>query len=123
MHKSEHRIQDEIRLALSEYGIVLRLNSGKFWQGKRVWSNEFNQYVLTNLRPVQGCPQGTSDLLFVGKDIAFIECKDDKGKPLKEQEKFIKIMHSYGHKAGIARSVEEALKIIDRRKNDESIKD
>ena len=123
MSKSEHRIQDEIRLALSEYGIVLRLNSGKFWQGKRVWSNEFNQYVLINLRPVQGCPQGTSDLLFVGKDIAFIECKDDKGKPLKEQKKFIKIMHSYGHKAGIARSVEEALKIIDRRKLGESIKD
>ena len=112
MSKSEHRIQDEIRLALSEYGIVLRLNSGKFWQGKRVWSNEFHQYVLTNLRAVQGCPQGTADLLFIGKDIAFIECKDDKGKPLAEQEKFIEIMHEYGHKAGVARSVEDALKII-----------
>ena len=29
MAKSEHRIQDEIRLALSEHGVVLRLNSGK----------------------------------------------------------------------------------------------
>ncbi len=112
MSKSEHRIQDEIRLALSEYGIVLRLNSGKFWQGKRVWSNEFNQYVLTNLRPVQGCPPGTSDLLFIGSDIAFIECKDGKGKARTDQEKFINIIHSYGHKAGIARSVEEAKKII-----------
>lgn len=113
MSKSEHRIQDEIRLALSEYGVVLRLNSGKFWQGKRVWSNEFQQYVLTNLRPVQGCPPGTSDLLFIGnKNIAFIECKDNKGKTRDEQEKFIKIMHSYGHKAGVARSVEGAVEII-----------
>ena len=113
MSKSEHRIQDEIRLALSEYGIVLRLNSGKFWQGRRVWSNEFQQYVLIDLRPVQGCPQGTSDLLFIGeKNTAFIECKDDTGKLRPEQERFLSLMRSYGHRAGVARSVEDALKII-----------
>jgi hypothetical protein len=113
MSKSEHRVQDEIRLALSEYGIVLRLNSGKFWQGKRVWSNEFQQYVLIDLRPVQGCPPGTSDLLFIGNDnTSFIECKDDKGKLRPEQEKFLKLMQSYGHRAGVARSPEDALKIV-----------
>ena len=113
MSKSEHRIQDEIRLALSEHGIVLRLNSGKFWQGRRVWSNEFQQYVLVDLRPVQGCPPGTSDLLFIGENnVAFIECKDDKGKLRSEQERFIRIMHSCGHRAGVARSPEEALEII-----------
>lgn len=113
MSKSEHRIQDEIRLALSEHGVVLRLNSGKFWQGKRVWSNEFQQYVLIDLRPVQGCPPGTSDLLFIGNDnTSFIECKDDKGKLRPEQEKFIEIMRSYGHRAGVARSPADALKII-----------
>lgn len=113
MSKSEHRIQDEIRLVLSPHGIVLRLNSGKFWQGKRVWSNEFQQYVLIDLRPVQGCPPGTSDLLFIGdKNASFIECKDDKGKLRPEQEKFLKIMQSYGHRAGVARSPEDALKII-----------
>ena len=116
MSKSEHLIQDEIRLDLSQYGIVLRLNSGKFWQGKRVWSNEFNQYVLINLRPIQGCPEGTSDLLFLGENnnVAFIECKDDKGTAREKQEKFINIMHRYGIRAGIARSVEDALKIIGR---------
>ena len=114
MSKSEHLIQDEIRLALSEYGIVLRLNSGKFWQGKRVWSNEFNQYVLINLRPVQGLPEGTSDLLFLGENnnVAFIECKDDKGTAREKQVKFINLMHQYGIKAAIARSVEDALKIV-----------
>ena len=113
MNKSENRIQNEIRLALSPHGIVLRLNSGKFWQGKRVWSNEFQQYVLIDLRPVQGCPTGTSDLLFVGNNnTSFIECKDDKGKLRPEQEKFLKIVQSYGHRAGVARSPVDALKII-----------
>ena len=114
MNKSEHIIQDEIRLALSQYGVVLRLNSGKFWQGKRVWSNEFEQFVLIDLRSIQGCPEGTSDLLFLGENnnVAFIECKDHKGKTRDKQEKFIDIMHQYGIRAGIARSVEDALEII-----------
>ena len=113
MTKSEHTIQNEIRIGLSQYGIVLRLNSGKFWQGKRVWSNEYKQYVLINLRPVQGCPEGTSDLLFIGEnDIAFIEVKDNNGKLRSEQERFIRIIQEYGHKAGVSRSVDDALKII-----------
>lgn len=113
MAKSEHRIQDEIRLALSEHGVVLRLNSGKFWQGRRVWSNEFQQYVLVDLRPVQGCPPGTSDVLFIGdNNTSFIECKDDKGKLRPEQERFLSLMRLYGHRAGVARSVKEALSII-----------
>ena len=117
MSKLEHRIQDEIRLALSQYGIVLRLNSGKFWQGKRVWSNEFQQYVLIDLRPVQGCPPGTSDLLFIGHgNTSFIECKDDKGKLRPDQERFLNLMQSYGHKAGVARSPEDALEIISNKR-------
>jgi hypothetical protein len=114
MGKSEHRIQQEIQLSASQYGIVLRLNSGKFWQGKRVWSEEFKQFVLINLRPIQGCPEGTPDLLFLGENnnVAFIECKDDKGKTRDKQKKFINIMHQYGIKAGVARSVENALEII-----------
>lgn len=114
MSKPEHRIQQEIQLSLSEHGIVLRLNSGKFWQGKRIWSNEFQQFVLINLRPIQGCPEGTPDLLFLGEngDIAFIECKDDKGKTRDKQDKFINVMHGCGIRAGVARNVEDALKII-----------
>ena len=109
----EHDIQNDIRLELSKHGIVLRLNSGKFWQGKRVWSNEFEDFVLTNLRPVQGCPEGTSDLLFVGENnIAFIEVKDDKGRLRNKQKKFMDIVQSYGHKAGMARTADDALKII-----------
>lgn len=112
--KSENRIQSEIRLALSQYGIVLRLNSGKFWQGERVWSNEFQQYVLVNLRTVQGCPEGTPDLLYLGEgnNVAFLECKNKKGAAREKQKRFIEIMHQYGIKASLARSTEDALKII-----------
>ena len=114
MGKLEHTIQNEIRLALSPYGIVLRLNSGKFWQGQRVWSNEFKQYVLINLRPVQGCPEGTPDLLFIGDhNLAFIEVKNDKGRLRAEQQRFKDIVQTFGHKVGIARSTEDALKIIE----------
>ena len=114
MGKSENTIQNEIRLALSQHGIVLRLNSGKFWQGERVWSKEFNQYVLVNLRLVQGCPEGTPDLLFLGSEsnFAFVECKTKKGAAREKQKRFIEIMKQYGIKADLARSPEDALKII-----------
>ena len=112
--KSEHRIQDEIRLALSKYGIVLRLNSGKAYGGDRVWDSKRNQYILINLRTVALCPKGTADVLFVGEggNVAFIECKDDKGRTSQSQEVFIEMMKKYGFRAGVARSVEDALKII-----------
>ena len=114
MNKSEHRIQDEIRLALSQYGIVLRLNSGKAYGGKRIFDSRRNQYILTDLRVIALCPKGTADILFIGPDgtVAFIEIKDDKGRIREEQEQFVRLMRSYGHKAGIARSVDDALKII-----------
>ena len=114
MGRSEASIQNEIRLALSEYGIVLRLNSGKFWQGERVWSKEFNGYVLVNLRAVQGCPEGTPDLLFLGPEnnVTFLECKTKKGAAREKQKRFLEIMAQYGIKAELARSPEDAVRII-----------
>ena len=114
MSKSEHTTQDEIRLALSEYGVPIRLNSGKFWQGDRVWSKEFRQYVLVNIRAVQGCPEGTPDLMFLGENnnVAFIECKTKKGSMREKQKTFAEILRRFKIKHGIARSVEDALKII-----------
>ena len=72
MAKSEHRIQDEIRLALSKYGIVLRLNSGQAYGGTRIWDKRYG-YILKDIRPIALCGKGTPDLLFIGEDgkIAF----------------------------------------------------
>ena len=110
----ESVIQNKIRCKLSsENSIVLRLNSGKFYQGKIVYSKEYKQPVLINLRMVEGCPEGTSDLGCIDrKGIAFIECKTKTGKKRNSQIKFINRMRELGHRAGIARSVEDAERIM-----------
>jgi hypothetical protein len=113
MSKSEHRIQDEIRLALSEHGIVLRLNSGQAYGGTRVWDKRYG-YILKDIRPIALCGKGTPDLLFIGTNgnVAFVEVKDNQGRIREDQKRFLAMVQQYGYKAGIARSVEEALKII-----------
>lgn len=109
----EHTIQDLIRLELSKRGLVFRTNAGSAWGGKYANIPNFGNVVL-NPQKIELLPKGFSDLLFVGTDgrVAFVECKDSKGKLRPEQERFLKLMQSYGHRAGVARSVEDALKII-----------
>lgn len=113
MSKSEHRVQDEIRLALSNYGIVLRLNSGKAYGGNRIFDNRRGQYILTDLRGIALCPKGTPDLLFIGANgvIAFIEVKDHKGNLREDQKCFLSLLRQYGYRCGVARTPEEALTI------------
>ena len=113
MSKSEHRIQDEIRLALSQHGIVLRLNSGQAYGGNRIWDKRYG-YILKDIRPIALCGKGTPDLLFIGTDgkVAFVEVKDDRGRVREDQKRFLAVVQEYGYKAGIVRSVEDALKLI-----------
>jgi hypothetical protein len=97
--KSETILQNQIRLELSRHGIVVRQNVGSFLttDGRRV---------------VCGIP-GMTDLMYIGQGIvAFIEVKTDAGKVRPEQQNFIDTVKKLGHRAGIARSVEDALKII-----------
>lgn len=93
-------IQNEIRCALSPYGVVLRLNNGL------VYSKDG--------RPLKiGLPKGTPDLLFVGNGfVAWLEVKTDKGRATEAQYRFLERMQALGHKAGIVRSVEDALRLI-----------
>lgn len=113
----ESVIQNKIRCELSSADRVLfRTNAGEFFQGKQVFSKEFNQPVLINLRKVDGLPKGFPDLFAVDRQgVAFIETKTLTGKPSPEQIKFINRMRQLGHRAGIARSVEEALEIVNSR--------
>lgn len=110
----EHRIQNEIRAGVKDC-VLFRTNAGDFWQGDVVYSKEFRQRVLINLRRVEGLPDGFSDLIGVritdGRAV-FIEVKTPKGKPTKAQRNFINKMREYGAAAGICRSVEDALKLI-----------
>ena len=98
----EHAIQNAIRIALSEHATVFRANvgSGATYDGRHFET---------------GLPKGFSDLFgFRHSDgrIFFIEVKTPTGRLSKEQANFIQQMQNYGAIAGVARSVEDALKII-----------
>ena len=111
----EHDIQNLIRAAVADDCVLFRTNAGDFWQGTTVYSQEFRQTVLINLRKVEGLPPGYSDLSGVrlsdGKAV-FIEVKTPYGKVRPEQTKFIERMKSFNTIAGICRCVEDAIKLI-----------
>jgi len=110
----ESVIQNKIRCALSSPDrIVFRTNAGEFFQGVQVYSQEYKKPALINLNKIDGLPKGFSDLIVIDRQgIAFIETKTPTGKVSPEQIKFINRMRSLGHRAGIARSVEDAERIM-----------
>jgi len=116
MSKSEHRVQDEIRKEVSERcpGVIFRTNAGAAWQGDRVWSKEFGQYILINLRPYKGLPRGFSDTIYFGPaaDTVFFEIKNASGRTSGEQDRFLDLMRKFGHSAAVVRSAEDAVKYI-----------
>ena len=78
----EHRIQNEIRLALSPYCVIFRINVGK-------GHTPDGRYFDT------GVPKGFSDLFGFRKSdgkAVFIEVKTPTGKPSQEQLKFLDTM-------------------------------
>lgn len=98
----EKDIQNEIRLALSDYAVVFRINVGTFM-------SETGAMVST------GVPRGFSDLFGVRKSDGkafFIEVKNKKGRTSKYQENFLHQMKKAGAITGVARSGEEATRII-----------
>lgn len=122
MVKTEHDIQNEIRLALSEQGYYTeRINVGSgYLIDKRLMDRikRLCPILRAELDKVPyfstGAVKGRSDLSAIkdGK-IAFVEVKNEVGKPSAEQLNFIKQMQTrYGCRAGIARSVEDALSIV-----------
>ena len=98
----EHKIQNEIRLALADYCILFRMNVGT---GYTTDGRYFNT----------GVPKGFSDLFgfrkFDGRTV-FIEVKTAKGKPSAEQVKFLETMRKSGAIAGVCRSADDAIKLI-----------
>ena len=98
----EHRIQNEIRTAVSPYCTIFRINVGK---GR----TPDGRYFET------GVPKGLSDLFGVRKSdgrAVFIEVKTKTGRVRPEQKKFIIQMQKCGAIAGICRSAEEAINLI-----------
>ena len=96
---TESRLLYEIMGELGRHGAVYRCNSGSI----RLPSGKY----------FHAMPKGFADLMLVlpGGRVCFIECKTDKGKPTPEQERFIARMNELGARAGIARSVRDAVQI------------
>lgn len=99
----EHAIQNEIRLALNDTCKIFRANVG-------VGYTFDGRYFET------GLPKGFSDLFGVRKSdgkAVFIEVKSPTGRASKEQKNFLKQMKKCGAIAGICRSAEEAIRLIE----------
>ena len=100
--KSEGNIQNAIMVALSEAGCLIFRNNVGAWKDP---SGRLIRYGVGG--------KGGSDLLGVASDGAFlaVECKTATRRVRPEQTAFIDAVRKRGGRAGIARSVEDALKI------------
>ena len=96
----ETEIQNQIILELSNYGIPIRQQSGIFY-------TEYGSRIKVGIT-------GMSDILFFRNDgVPFwLEVKTKKGRPSKDQLKFLEVMKNINVKGGIVRSVEDALNLI-----------
>ena len=122
----ETKLQNLQMLALSKAGcLVWRVETAGAWVGKVIHKD--NQTVtLANARMIQaGLCRGGSDIIgirptvitqeMVGQTVGVFladEVKTPTGRPTKEQLRFIEAVNNASGIAGIARSVEDALKLI-----------
>jgi len=114
---TEAQIQADILDHLSNGPTRLwRTNAGMGWAGRLI-SNVRGTVTLATARPLHGMPEGWPDLtgftqVAAGTVPVFIEVKDATGRVSPEQTRFIEFLRSKGCRAGVARSVEDARKII-----------
>lgn len=103
--QSEHEIQSQILVAVSKHQCtIFRSNVGKVKTADGRWFDT-------------GLPNGHPDLYgFRWSDgkVFYLEIKNAKGRPRKDQIQFHKMLTKHGIIHGIARSVDDALKIIDK---------
>lgn len=106
MGKTETEIQNAIRVALSELGIVRRNNVGTF--------------ITPYGAPISIGIPGESDLtLFCqGGRTVFIEIKTGTGRQSKKQKKFQAAVERLGFEYIILRSVEDAERFIEDVRNE-----
>ena len=104
MASEEHEIQKEIMVALSAHKcFVQRINVGKVQTKDGRWFDA-------------GASLGHPDLYgfrWVDNQIFYIEVKSKTGKPRPDQVRFHEFLQSHNVIHGIARSVQDALMIVD----------
>jgi hypothetical protein len=134
----EHALQNEIRNELAGECLLFRANVGTGWQGNKVkrFSHETHvvaqrgDVLLSGARPFDtGLPAGFSDLFgvtsvvitesMVGKRIGVFFAMEvkDQAKASHEQANFLQAVKDNGGISGIARSTEDARRIVRKPKN------
>lgn len=127
MNKSEHDIQNEIRVAIGaeQSATLFRANVGEAWTGTLA-ANNLNRVIIEDARRFRsGLPIGFPDLFgfrtieitpeMVGKKVAvfaFIEVKKPGGRTSKAQEKMHTFLRNAGAVGGVARSAKEAIELL-----------
>lgn len=122
---NETNLLKRIQLKLPPNARLFRNNTGMGWAGQ-IFRKTAESITLINYRPLHaGLCAGSSDLIgwtvieitpeMVGKRIAVftaVECKSPSGRISVEQKNFINAVQSSSGIAGVARSVEDAYKIM-----------
>lgn len=127
----EHDLQNEIRLEVSknQLGTLFRANVGRGWTGEVQRMNltpRMNTLVISNPRPFHtGLPTGFPDLFgfvpititpdMVGQQVAVfaaVEVKQKTGRISAKQRDMLAFLQSQGARAGVARSVIDAARIL-----------
>lgn len=132
---SETNIMRSIMMACSRGAVRLfRQNTGQAWVGEVV-SRTPETLTLRNYRPLHaGLCNGSSDLIgwhsvtitadMIGSQIAVftaLECKTAKGRASADQTNFIEAVNRAGGLAGVVRSEDEALRILNTRPGHQSL--
>lgn len=122
---SEHRIQNEIRNALAGHCLLFRVNVGQAWTGDVERLNA-RDIIIRNARPFNtGLPPGFADTFGLVKTIItpdkigatigqFLagEIKAPGGRVSDKQAAFLQAIQNNGGRAGVWRSVDEALAMV-----------
>ena len=128
---SEHRIQNEIRNALAGHCLLFRVNVGQAWAGQVQRGPGAvvlgaRDVVIREARPFNtGLPPGFSDTFggvplvitpdMVGRKVLqFLagEVKDEGGRVSPKQAAFLQAINMHGGRAGVWRSVDDALAMV-----------
>ena len=133
MATAENNILNKIRLALSWHAVTFRNNVAKGWIGKHVFIKRQQKItvnpgdvVIRQARRLEsGLCVGSHDLIgwksviitpdMIGEKVAVflsVEVKTKTGTVTKEQRQFGDAVNSAGGISGVARSEQDALKII-----------
>jgi hypothetical protein len=135
----EHELQNTIRLEISkqQLGTIFRANVGRGWTGQTanmVLNPQVTRLTLTNPRPFStGLPIGFPDLFglkpiaitpdMVGQHVAIfvaLEVKDTGGRVSEKQKNMLSFLQQQGARAGVVRSVADAVRILNGEESNDS---